>query len=64
MPDALHALQQHESIERKLDAVVGVVRILHDPELRLQYDDIRKRRLSWKHNNTTTIPPSSIWYKF
>lgn len=47
-----HKMQTREQyrydVERKLDALVGAVRILRDPELRLQYDDIRQKRLSRK----------------
>lgn len=39
--------QKQYNTERKMDAVVCAVRILGDPDLRLQYDDIRTERIRW-----------------
>lgn len=52
--DTLRIREQYRyETERKLDALVGAVRILRDPELRLQYDEIRRIRLG------RTNPPSN-----
>jgi len=53
--------------ERKMDAVVCSVRILGDPDLRLEYDDLRSERMSLKakhsssnnNNNVGRNSPSS-----
>ena len=69
--------QQQRNTERKMDAVVCAVRILGDPDLRLQYDDIRTERVrlhnhqnsySVRHgtaspNSTTTTSASTITHK-
>jgi len=52
------------SAERKMDAVVCSVRILGDPDLRLQYDDLRSERLKVHHvvhnnNQKKNIPKRS-----
>lgn len=55
--------QKQYNTERKMDAVVCAVRILGDPDLRLQYDDIRTERIRL-YNRTghhgTTSPNTTI----
>ena len=50
------------SAERKLDAVVCGIRILGDPDLRLQYDDMRTERLKAYHRNSPKRKPSAQRY--
>jgi len=45
--------------ERKMDAVVCSVRILGDPDLRLQYDDLRSERLHAKRSPKRTTDRNS-----
>jgi hypothetical protein len=40
-----------QQAERKMDAVVCAVRILGDPDLRLQYDDLRTERTRLSHSS-------------
>lgn len=49
-------LQQRIDAERKMDSVVLAVRILGDPEQRLEYDHIRKNRL---YQRSLELNPSS-----
>ena len=46
--------QKQYIMERKMDAVVCAVRILGDPDLRLQYDDVRTERIRLYNNHHRT----------
>jgi hypothetical protein len=51
---------RRHQIERQIGAVVMAVRILGDPELRMQYDDMRHERLTRKVHNNNNIHNTSI----
>lgn len=55
--------QQHQlqyNTERKMDAVVCAVRILGDPDLRLQYDDMRTERIRlYRQDSHGTTTPNT-----